>query len=52
MTVVVSEVLGQELLEMTTSEDEEPVSAQPVQTLPADGANEPLGERIRARRSR
>jgi hypothetical protein len=39
MTVVVREILGRDLLEMTTSEDE-----QPVQTLSADGAHKTLGE--------
>ena len=41
MTVVVRQVLGQDLLEMTTSEDEEPVQA-----LPTDGAHEALGEGV------
>ena len=44
MTVVVREVLGEDLLEMTTSEDEEPV-----QTLSADGTHEALREGVRTR---
>ena len=44
MTVVVREVLDQNLLEMTASEYEEPVQA-----LPADGADEAFGQRVRTR---
>jgi hypothetical protein len=43
--VVVREVPGEDLLEMTAIEDEEPVEA-----LPADAADEALGERVRPRR--
>ena len=46
MTVVVRQVLDQDLLEMTTSEDDEPV-----QTLSADRADETLGEGVRPGRS-
>jgi hypothetical protein len=42
--VVVSDVLGQDLLEMTSTENEDPV-----ETLSADGAHEPLGEGVRPR---
>jgi hypothetical protein len=42
IAVVVREILGQDLLEMTASEDKEPV-----QTLSADGADKTLGERVR-----
>jgi hypothetical protein len=45
-TVVVRKVLGQDLLKMTASEDEESV-----QTLSADGADEALGEGVRKRGS-
>jgi hypothetical protein len=38
----VREVLGEDLLEMTAIEDEEPVEA-----LPADAADEALGKRVR-----
>ena len=44
MTVVVGEVLDQDLLKMAATEDEEPVQA-----LPADGADEALGEGVRPR---
>ena len=43
--VVVCDVLRQDLLEMTPTEDEEPIEA-----LPAHGADETLGHRVRARR--
>src|ERR1035437_10178150 len=43
MIVVVSYVLGQYLLEMSTPEDEEPIGA-----LSADGADKSLGERVRS----
>ena len=42
MTVVVREVLGQDLLKLATSEDE-----ALVQTLSADRADETLGEGVR-----
>jgi hypothetical protein len=41
MTVVVRELLGQDPLKMSASEDEEPI-----QTLSADGTEETLGERV------
>ena len=43
--VVVREVLGEDLFEMTAIEDEEPVEA-----LSADAADDALGKRVRARR--
>jgi hypothetical protein len=46
MSVVGREVAGQDLLEMASTEDEEPV-----QTLPADGAHEALSEGVRPRGS-
>jgi hypothetical protein len=46
MTVVVGEVLGQDVLEMTTSDDEDPV-----QTFSADGADQALSEGVRPRGS-
>src|ERR1035437_2213740 len=46
MAVVMSDVIGQDLLEMSTPEDEEPIGA-----LSADGADESLGERVRSWRS-
>jgi hypothetical protein len=44
--VVVSHVLGEDLLEMTATEDEESV-----ETLSAGGAHESLGDRVRTWRS-
>jgi hypothetical protein len=44
--VVVSNVLGQHLLEMSAAEDEEPIEA-----LSTDGTHEPIGECVRSRRS-
>jgi hypothetical protein len=44
--VVVREVLGQDLLEMAPTEDEEPIEA-----LSADGPDEALRERVCSRRS-
>jgi hypothetical protein len=46
MLVVVTHILGRDLLEMMTTEDEEPIGA-----LSADGAHESLGERVRSWRS-
>jgi len=46
MFVVMSDVLGQNLLEMASTEDEDPV-----ETLSADGAHESFGERVRPRSS-
>ena len=46
MLIVVSEVLDEHLLEVTTPEDEEPV-----ETLSADGAHKALGEGVRPRGS-
>jgi hypothetical protein len=42
--VVVREVLGEDMLETTPTEDENSVEA-----LPADAAHEPLGDRVRSR---
>jgi hypothetical protein len=46
VVVVVSDVLGQYVLEMSASEDEEPIGA-----LSANGANESLRECVRSWRS-
>ena len=46
MFVVMSDVLGQNLLEMASTEDEDAV-----ETLSADGAHESFGERVRPRSS-
>ena len=45
MPVVVVPVFGEDGFEMAAAQDEEPVQA-----LPADGADKPLGDRFRARR--
>ena len=45
MPVVVIHVFGEEDVDMAAAEDEEPVQA-----LPTDGADKPLGDRVGARR--